>query len=230
MISEEKLRTLLEVLEGAKEYIGNIKEKEKTKKNKKKEEEEKEKEKNNTIECKILSYPVKGFAVDLAGSIHKFNTGVLKNIGKKEEGLQLKKNCDGIILCSSGKIILVELKTRPIKNGKEILHQIVASYISLCALLYIFSLNIKDFDVEIIIAGCIVKKDLEDADKKRASYDKTLELFVRLVRKGKSTIKSFPKDILKLLKLSKNIDLHPDIHKSDVPVSYHICDNCKEPA
>ena len=218
MISEEKLRTLLEVLQGAEEYSGIIKNDNNN--------QSKKNENNNQSKCKTLYYPVKGFAIDLASSIHKFNTGVLENIGKKEEGLQLRRNCDGVILCSSGKIILAELKATPTDNSDYILHQIVASYISLCALLYIFSLNIKDFDVEIIIAGCEVKKDLEDAGKKRASYNKTLGLFVRLVKKRKIIIKCFPKDIIELLKLSKNIELHPDIYKSNVPVFYYTCDDC----
>jgi len=207
VISEEKLRAFLVIFKDATEYFGFIEETEAT----------------NQNDCKKFSYDVEGLAINLAKPIAELNNRVFKS------GTILNKNCDGLILCSDGKIILVELKTNPLDKDKfrKALEQIIASYISLCALLYIFSLDIRNFSVEIIIAGCKRKQDLYKANIKMYSKNEILMLCIDLVDRGFLTIKSFPKDILRLLKFSEGIYLHPDIHKSNVPVYYHICDNCK---
>jgi len=207
MINEEKLKALLEILKDTEEYCGVIKEPEAT----------------NQNDCKTFSYDVEGFAINLAQTIYKLNDTVFKS------GTILNSKCDGVIVCSNGKIVLVELKTNILNKCKKALNQIVASYISLCALLYIFSLDIRNFKVEIIIAGC--KRKQHDPTRKKKGYKEEreiLKLCKELVDKGFLIIKCFPEDILELSKLSKNIGLHPDIHKSNVPVYYHICDNCRD--
>jgi len=206
MINEEKLKALLEILKDTEEYCGIIEETEAT----------------NQNDCKKFSYNVKALAINLAKTIYVLNDTVFKS------GTILNRKCDGVILCSNGKIVLVELKTNPLDKDKcrKALEQIIASYISLCALLYIFSLDIRNFNIEIIIAGCKRKKDLDKANIKMYSRNEILRLCMELVDKGFLIIKCFPEDILKLLKFSEKIELHPDIYKSDVRVFYYTCDNC----
>ena len=217
MINEEKLKALLEILKNAEVYHGVIKEKEKdTEVYRGVIKEPKAKNKD----CKEFSYRINSFAVDLGKLLAEFN-----NIVFHSE--ILKKNCDGVIVCSNGKIVLVELKTNPLSKCRKALEQIIASYISLCALLYIFSIDIKNFNIEIIIAGC--KRKEHDPTRKKKGYKEEreiLKLCEELVDKGFLIIKCFPEDILKLLKFSEKIELHPDIYKSDVRVFYYTCDDC----
>ncbi len=138
-----------------------------------------EKYASNSNDCIKLTYHINTLTIDI--------TKVIDDINEVFDHQVLNKKCDGVLISNNGKLILVELKTNPISKCKTLWKQIIASYISACALLYTLFPEIKNFDLEIIIAGCRRKKDIEDIGEKLSTYTKDNKLIscIELVKKEK---------------------------------------------